>query len=246
MDSLLLIGAAFGAGIMNAVAGGGSFLLFPALVFTGVPSIIANASSTAVVFPASFASAWAYRDDFTPIKGVGFKAMLAVTLAGGLAGALLLLYTPQHTFDRIIPWLLLAATLLFAVGRQASRLLHRLYRIGPVSLLTIQFLIAIYGGYFGGAVGVLMLALFGLFGLTDIHAMNAGKTLFAGAMNAAAVGCFLIAGKILWPQTLVMIVAAVIGGYVGARVARKMNPAFVRTIITLIGIVMTAIFFSRG
>ena len=241
----LLALAAFLAGIINAVAGGGSFLTFPALVFTGVPSIIANASNTVALFPGSFASAWAYREDFERVKGVSFPAMLGVSLAGGITGALLLLTTQQRTFDRVIPWLLLLATVLFALGPTIARRLQGSVRIPPPILLGCQYLVAIYGGYFGGAVGIMMLALLSLYGLTDIHKMNASKTLLVGSMNAVAVVCFVVAGKVWWPQTLVMLVAAVLGGYAGARVARRINPRILRAGITLISIGMTIAFFLR-
>jgi uncharacterized membrane protein YfcA len=245
MDLVLLFATAFLAGILNAVAGGGTFLTFPALVFTGVPPIIANASSTVAVFPGSFASAWAYRRDFVPFERVGLWPMLAVSLMGGIAGALLLLWTPARTFDRLIPWLLLGATLLFGFGRQLTPLLQRLVTIGPAGLLAIQLAIAVYGGYFGGAIGILMLALYGLFGLDDLNAMNASKTLFAGTMNAAAVVCFIIAGKVWWPQTLIMLVAAILGGYAGARIARRIDPVWLRLGVTAIGLTMSAAFFLR-
>jgi uncharacterized membrane protein YfcA len=246
MSFALLFAAAFLAGSINAVAGGGSFLTFPVLVFTGVPPIIANASSTVALFPGSLASAWAYRRDFTPFAGVGLRAMLAVSVVGGAAGALLLLWTPARTFDQIVPWLLLGATLLFAFGPRLTPLLRRVFPVGPASLLTLQFAIAIYGGYFGGAIGILMLALYGVFGLNDLNAMNAAKTLLAGVMNAAAVVCFVVAGTIWWPQTLVMLIAAVIGGYAGARVARRIDPKWLRAGVTMFGLAMSAAFFLRG
>ncbi len=242
---LLLAGAAFLAGIMNAVAGGGSFLTFPALVFTGVPSLIANASSTVALFPGSFASAWAYRKDFETFGTIPFKASLAVSLAGGVAGALLLLNTSQHAFDIIIPWLLALATLLFAFGPKLAPLLASKFQIGVKSALCAQFVVAIYGGYFGGAVGLIMLALFSLLGLTNIRAMNALKTLLGGSMNAMAVICFVVAGKVWWPQTAVMLVGAVAGGYFGARVARNLNPKLVRGVIVATGVLMTVVFFRR-
>src|SRR3954469_12774826 len=176
MDSLglsyaLLAAAAFLAGVMNAVAGGGTFVTFPALVFTGVPAVIANASNAVALFPASFASAWAYRKDFRNFEGVSFKAMSAVSLIGGVIGALLLLYTPEVTFNALVPWLLRAATLIFAFGPRLVPKLRTLFRIGPAVLLTIQFVVGIYGGYFGGAMGIVMLAVYSLFGLTDLNAM---------------------------------------------------------------------------
>jgi len=245
-DMLMLAGAAFGGGIMNAVAGGGSFLTFPALVFTGVPSIIANASSTVALFPASFASAWAYRSDFKAFEGVSFLKMLFASLAGGITGALLLLYTPQKTFDIVIPWLLAIATIVFAFGPRLAPRLRQFYRIGSKTVLVGQFLVSIYGGYFGGAVGILLLALYSLFGMSDIRSMNATKTFLTGCMNAIAVVCFIIAGKIWWAQTAVMFVSAVIGGYYGANYARKMNPLHIRAIIVGISIIMTIVFFLRA
>ena len=246
LDLALLVVAAFLAGAVNSVAGGGSFLTFPALVFTGVPPIIANASSTVATFPGSFAASWAYRRDFVPFERVGWWPMVAISLVGGTIGALLLLFTPARTFDRLIPWLLLAATLLFGFGRRLTPWLARRLALGPAGLLVLQFLIAIYGGYFGGAIGILMLALYGLFGLTDLNAMNAAKTLLAGTMNAAAVVCFVLAGKVWWPQTLIMLVAAVLGGYAGARIARRLDPNWLRAGITLVGLAMSAAFFWRG
>jgi uncharacterized membrane protein YfcA len=245
LADLLLLISAFGAGIMNAVAGGGSFLTFPALVFTGVPSIIANASSTVATFPGSFVSAWAYRKDFKPFDGIGMGPILAVSLVGSILGALLLLWTPQQTFDAVIPWLLGAATLLFAVGRRVTPYLQRAFTIGPATLLTIQFVIAIYGGYFGGAIGILMLALFALFGLDDIHRMNAMKTLLAGTLNAAAVVCFIIAGKVWWYQTAIMFVGAILGGLAGPAVAKRMQQNHLRLAIIAIGVGMTIAFAVR-
>jgi len=243
---VLLTIAAFFAGVMNAVAGGGSFLTFPALVFTGVPSVIANASSTVALFPGSFASAWAYRNDFTHFDNIPFKASLIVSLAGGVTGALLLLFTSQHTFDVIIPWLLLFATILFAFGPKIAPWLARKFHIGIRTVLVCQYLVAIYGGYFGGAVGIIMLALFSLLGLADIRSMNALKTLLGGSMNAVAVVCFVIAGKVWWTQTFVMLLGSVAGGYLGAHYARKMNPKIIRAVIVLIGAVTTVVFFQRG
>jgi uncharacterized protein len=242
---LLLIGAAFGAGLLNSVAGGGSFLTFPALVFTGVPSVIANASSTVALFPGVFASAWAYRRDFRTPEGVSFRAALVVSVLGGVTGALLLLYTSERSFDVIIPWLLLIATLTFAFGRQAAGILKRRSGISPRTLIVVQFLAAVYGGYFGGAVGIILLAAWSLAGLNDIHALNANRTLLGGVMNAAAVVCFAVAGTIWWLQTGMMLIAAVIGGYLGARVARRMNPRAVRALVTIISITVTTAFFFR-
>lgn len=242
---LLLALSAFAAGIINAVAGGGSFFTFPALIFTGVPSIIANASSTMALLPGIFASAWAYRHDFKKSADFPFVPMLIISFAGGIAGALLLLFTPQRAFDGMIPWLMLGATFLFTFGLRLSPILARVIHIGPVALMCIQALVSIYGGYFGGAIGILMLAAWSLFGLKDIHMMNANRTLLGGAMNGVAVILFIIARKIWWPQTLVMLVAAVIGGYVGARVARRTNPRYIRMAVSIISAGITIAFFLR-
>ena len=183
---LLLIIAALGGGLINSVAGGGMFFTFPALVFTGVPSIIANASSTTALLPGVFASAWAYREDLQKSEDFPFLPLVIVSLAGGIVGALLLLFTPQRTFDSVIPWLMLAATLLFTFGARITPILKRAFHIGPVTVVVIQFFIAIYGGYFGGAIGIIMLATWTVFGLTDIHVMNANRTLMGAAANSVA------------------------------------------------------------
>ena len=243
---LLLIGAALVAGLMNAVAGGGSFLTFPALVFTGVPSIVANATSTVALFPGALASAWAYRHDFEGLEKIPLKPALAVSIAGGIAGALLLLYTSQKTFDVIIPWLLLGATMAFALGPQVLKKLKGQSWMGPRTLIALQFFIGIYGGYFGGAVGIIMLAVWTLAGMREIHAMNGGRTLLGGVMNAAAVVCFVIAGKIWWLQTAMMLAAAVAGGYAGARLAKRTNPSWIRLAIILVSIAVTVAFFLRS
>lgn len=242
---LLLILAALGAGLMNAVAGGGSFLTFPALVFTGVPSIVANATSTVALFPGALASAWAYRDNVKALEKIPLKPAVAVSIAGGVVGALLLLFTSQKTFDLIIPWLLLGATIVFALGPKVMSRLKRRSWMGAKTLIALQFFVGIYGGYFGGAVGIIMLAVWSLAGLRDIHAMNGGRTLLGGIMNAAAVVCFIVAGKIWWLQTSMMLLAAVAGGYAGARFARRLNPALIRGVIIAVSIAVTTAFFLR-
>jgi uncharacterized membrane protein YfcA len=244
-SAALLVAAAFVAGAMNAVAGGGSFITFPALVFTGVPSVIANASSTVALCPANLASAVAYRNDFRDFEGVSFRAMLGVSLAGGILGALLLLLTPQRTFDGVIPWLLLVATLVFAFAPRLTPALQRRVHIGPRTLVVVQFFVAVYGGYFGGAIGIMMLSAWALFGLTDLKAMNATKTVLAGSLNGVAVVLFIAAGKVWWPQALVMLVGSVAGGYLGAHYARRVDQRIVRTAIIAVSVTMTVVFFVR-
>jgi uncharacterized membrane protein YfcA len=245
-DYILLLVAGLVAGAMNAAAGGGSFVTLPAMIFAGVPSVEANASSTVALFPGAMASVLAYRDDFKPFEFLSLRVMLAVSMVGGLFGALLLLLTPAKRFDVIVPWLLLAGTLVFAFGARAGVWLRRVIRIGPLPVLCCQFLLGIYCGYFGGAVGIMTLAVWSLLGMTDIRAMNASKTLVVGATNAVAVACFVVASKVWWPQTSVMLVAAILGGYGGARFARRVPPQRLRLGISAFNFVITAVFFWRA
>ena len=242
---VLLVLAAFGAGVMNSIAGGGSFLTFPALVFTGVPPIIANASSTVALFPGLFASAWAFRKDFTSFEGVSFKELLGVALAGGIAGALLLLSTPERLFDSIIPWLLLASTLIFIFAPNRAPAAQQTFRLRRGPFLAIHFLLGIYTGYFGGAVGLITLAIWRLFGLTDIKAVNPNKILLGALTNTVAVACFVVAGKVWWTPALLMLVGAVAGGYTGARFSRRLSQRAVRVTVIAISIVVTIVFFLR-
>lgn len=241
----LLAASAFVAGGMNAVAGGGTFLTFPALVLAGVPSIIANASSTVALFPASFSAAWAYRRELKDFDGVSIKRMMAVSLIGGVLGAVLLLSTAQRTFDAAVPWLLLVASVAFSCGPWLAPRLQRHFHIGPTMLTVIQFALAIYGGYFGAAVGIMLLAAWSLLGRTDIHGMNAAKTILVGTMNVVATVCFIVAGKVWWPQTLTMLAAGMAGGYFGARIAQRLDPRRTRAIVIAICFTVTAVFFLR-
>src|SRR5690348_4612997 len=152
-DLVLLACAGLLAGAMNAIAGGGSFVSFPAMIAAGLPAVVANASSTVALFPGTIASTWAYRRDFGRTRGLRVRALLPISVAGGLLGAILLLATPARVFDIVIPFLLLLATLTFAFGVRAGLALRRVVRVGPAALLPMQFVISIYGGYFGGAVG---------------------------------------------------------------------------------------------
>jgi uncharacterized membrane protein YfcA len=243
--ALLLFGAGLLAGAMNAAAGGGSFVTFPALISAGVPSVIANATSTVALFPGAFASAYAFRHDFRRFDSVSLRTMLVVSVTGGVAGALLLIFSPASIFDELVPWLLLFGAVVFAFGRQAGVALRRVVRLGRSSLLATQFVLGIYGGYFGGAVGIMMMAAWSIFGLSDIRAMSAARTLLVGATNAVAVVCFVFAGLVWWPQALLMLVAAVAGGYAGARVARRVDPDRLRAAITVFNFAVTAAVFWR-
>ncbi|WP_431859588.1 sulfite exporter TauE/SafE family protein [Azospirillum sp.] len=243
LSTLLLIVAAYAAGVVNAVAGGGSFLTFPALVFAGVPPVAANATSTVAVCPGALAGAYGYRNELSKLTEIDLPAFIGISLVGGLLGALLLLWTPDATFAVLIPWLLLFATALFAAGPKLAACIRRKTRLGPVGVLVVQFFIAVYGGYFGGGIGILMLATFGVFGLRDIHAMNGLKSLLSGCLNAIAVVAFVAGGAVYWTEALIMLVACVAGGYSGARIARRIPPAYLRKFIILVGSAMTVYFF---
>ena len=233
------------AGTMNAVAGGGSFVTFPVLVLAGLPLVAANASSTVALFPGTMASTWAYRDDLRGIAGIGLKVLLPISLAGGLTGAMLLLVTPGGVFDAVIPWLLLLATLTFAGGRRLGDWLRDHLRIGRGAFLVVQFILSIYGGYFGGAVGLMMMAVWTLLDSAELKAMAAPRALLVSTANGAAVVCFAVAGAVWWPETLAMMVSAIAGGYYGARFARLLPAAVLRWFVVLLSATVTAAFFLR-
>jgi uncharacterized protein len=251
IGTFLLLLAGFTAGAMNAIAGGGSFVSFPALVAAGLPGVAANASSTVALVPGTLASTLAYttgrhRMDIVGVGGVPFGALLAASVAGGLAGAVLLLVTPAATFDAVIPWLLLLATMAFAGGRHLGDALRRYVRIGRGPLLGLQFVLGVYGGYFGGAVGLMMMAAWMLLANADLKAMNPARTLLTSAMNIVAVACFVIAGEVWWAQALAVLVGALTGGYAGARIGQRLPRGVVRVIVLLVAAGMTIAFFVRG
>jgi hypothetical protein len=242
---LILSGAGFIAGTMNAVAGGGSFISFPALILAGVPSVAANASSTVALFPGAVTSAWVYRHDLGGVGGISLPILLACSLAGGLTGAILLLSTPVSTFNGMVPWLLLIATLAFAFGGKLGATLRRFVRIGRLPTLALQFTLGVYGGYFGGAVGIMMLAVWSLIGTDTLKTMNPARIFLVGAMNAIAVLCFIAARQVWWPQTAAMLLGAAGGGYAGAWIGKRLPPKATRAIIILVTVSMTAAFFLR-
>jgi uncharacterized membrane protein YfcA len=252
-QGILLFVAAVLGGTLNAVAGGGSFFTFPALVFTRVNSIIANATSTVALWPGSVASMGAYRQELAKQRRDLIIVLTVISLIGGVGGAILLLKTPASTFNALIPYLLLAATLLFAVSPYITAQLRKRTagkpntgRISLTSLILIgiaQLVIAVYGGYFGGGIGILMLAALAFMGMDNIHEMNAVKTLLASCINGVAVITFIIAGAVLWLQAIVMIIGAIIGGYGGAYYARRIDQKWVRLFVVVVGLALTVYFF---
>lgn len=239
----LLLLAALAAGAQNAVAGGGSFLTFPALLFAGVSPIAANATSTVALWPASVSAAYAFRDDLRHERRM-LLLYGAVSLVGGLLGALLLLYTPERTFTALIPWLIGGATVVFAFGPSLTRRLRERHLQAPLWFgVALQFVIGLYGGYFGGGIGILMLAGLAALGMTDIHAMNGLKNILGASINGIAVVTFIVAGIVVWHIALFMLFASLVGGYVGARASKKVDPRYLRAFIIFVGASLTAYFF---
>jgi uncharacterized membrane protein YfcA len=240
---LLLIAAAFAAGAINSVAGGGSFLTFPSLVFGGVTPVMANASSTVALVPGTVASIFSYRGDVKKLGEKNLKLWLVVSLVGGALGAGLLLVTSDRTFRQIAPWLLLFATLLFAFGNQVSAAMRGRLQGSGWLMLILLFPIAVYGGYFGGGIGIMFLAALRLYGMTDIHGMNGIKTIMGGALNALAALIFVVNRQVAWKPTLVMAGASIVGGYVGPILARRVKAEAIRGLVIVVGVVMTGWFF---
>jgi len=244
---LFAFAAAVFAGGLNSVAGGGSFISFPALLFVGLPPIVANATNNTAMWLGTLSSVGGYREEFGAPRR-RFVPALAVAAAGGVIGAILLLVTPEATFSRMIPYLLLVATLIFAAS-DVLRRFGRSLEAHPVAisarLFGPLFVVAIYGGYFGAGVGILILALLALVGWTEIHRMNAVKVLLAACINGVAVVPFALAGKVAWTIAFVVAAGAMLGGYFGARVARKTQPVVVRAFVLAVGTAMTIYFFVR-
>ena len=243
---LWVAGAGLAAGAMNALAGGGSFVSLPALIAFGLPAVQANASSTVALFPGGLASAWAYREDLGPVGPVGLRPLLLVTLLGGLAGAALLLGTPARTFDHVLPWLLLLACLALTFGRSLGERLRRRYHLRAWQMLAIQFGLGVYGGYFGGAVGIMMMAVWGLLDGRELKLLNAPRTLLVSTANLMAVALFALAHAVAWPAALVMCGAATVGGYGGAQVGRRTPARVIRIGTLLVTAGITLAFFLRA
>lgn len=245
MDLLLLLAAAFLAGGVNSIAGGGTLLSFPALVWLGRPPIIANATNAVALWPGSLAGVFGFRQELRKVQ----RWLLLLTipsLLGGALGAWLLLHTSEKTFVRIVPLLILGATLLLAVQETITRRLgliaraHERPTIGWVTFVfTFQFGVGIYGGYFGAGMGILMLAALGLIGLTDLHQMNGLKNLLAICINGIAAVYFALNGSVRWTDGAIMAVASIAGGYTGARLAKRLGRKFIRGAVVAIGLVMS-------
>jgi uncharacterized membrane protein YfcA len=237
-------------GAINAVAGGGSFVAFPALLFTGVPPVPANATNTLALWVGTTASGGAYRKQL----GIPHRVMIPLivtSVIGGVAGAFLLIRTPAHTFLRVLPWLLLGATLLFAfgkhlTGRIRAGISHESNNAAITGAAIFELGVAVYGGYFGGGLGIVNLAMLAALGMTDIHAMNKLKVILGAVINGVAAMAFIATGFILWPQAGVMTAGAVVGGYSSAHYAQRLPQTWIRAFVIVIGVLMTIYFFVRA
>jgi uncharacterized membrane protein YfcA len=244
-----MLGSAAGAGMMNAMAGGGTILTFPVLLLLGESGITANATSTVALLPGAAASMAGYRREVATHRE-WMTSLLLPSLVGGAIGSILLLRTPERSFERLAPFLILFATLLFLVQGIVARWSRSPHpgasrgRLAAASAL--QLGVAIYGGYFGAGIGILMLATLGFLGLSDIHAMNGLKNFFGMCINFVAAAYFVIRGAVDWPAALIMAGAAVAGGYGGARFARRIGRERARRAVVIIGFVITAILLARG
>jgi uncharacterized membrane protein YfcA len=252
MIFLLLFISAIMAGALNSVAGGGSFFTFPILLFTGMNPIMANATSTIAVWPGTLASVLAYRDEIKANKAK-LPKLVASSFIGSVLGAFVLLNTPTSVFTGLIPYLLLVATLLFSFSSIITRKLKerrelgkRSLHVNPLASFFIQIVIAFYGGYFGGGMGIMMLAMLSFMGLTHIHEMNALKSTLGSVINGVAVVIFIIAGIVAWPQAIVMLTGSIIGGYFGAHYARKISPDKIRYFVIGVGCILTVYFFMKS
>ncbi len=243
-DAALLAGAAFLAGVLNTVAGGGTFLTFPALVYAGLPPVAANATSAVAVFPGYIAGALGFAREISAFDRRRLAEIGAITAVGGLIGSLLLLASSNRAFRAIVPVLLAFATLSFAFGERLERWLPSGRAEGRPSRLGL-LLVAIYGGYFNGGLGIVLLALFSLSGMRDLNLMNGLKNGLSFILSAISVVTFAAAGIVAWPQALMMMVAASLGGYVGAPLARALPRAALRALVIAIGALMSAVFFWR-
>jgi uncharacterized membrane protein YfcA len=243
-------GAAFVAGAINSVAGGGTLISFPTLMWLGLPSVIANATNTVAIWPGSLGSLWGFRREFGRTDPV-MRVFVVPSLLGGACGAILLRLTPSTTFDRIVPFLILFATILFTVQGPIQRRLrtpHPEHRTTSwlAGGMLFQFLVGVYGGYFGAGMGIMMLSALSILGMKDILEMNALTSLFALCINGVAAVLFIWTKMVAWPYVLAMMGAAVIGGYGAAGVARRIGRTAVRRFVIAVGFTIATVLLIRA
>jgi uncharacterized protein len=236
----------FIGGAMNALAGGGSFATMPALLAIGQPANIANATSNFALLPGAAMSSWAFRDELAPVGGVSLRVLGGVTFVAGLVGSLLLVVTPTSTFDVIVPWLVLYAFVVLAFGQRASAWLSRRFSIGSRTLIAAQAVLGVYGGYFGGGIGLMMTATYGL--LTGLNPRDAfaPRTLMLTTANAAAAVIFISFGMIAWAACVPMLIGGIVGGWAGAHIGKRLPASAVRVWTLLVSGATTLVFFWRA
>lgn len=242
----LALGAGFLGGAMNALAGGGTFATLPALIALGLPANAANATSNVALLPGAATSAWSFRNELQPLGGMRIRTLTVITFIGGLIGSALLVLTPTRTFDLIIPWLLLFGFLVMLLGKRASDWLRARVTIGARTLVVCQSLLGIYGGYFGGGVGLITTAMFGLLAGVSVREMFAPRTLMLAAANTAAAIVFTLTGLVAWWACVPMIVGAIVGGWAGALLGKRLPDALVRGWTLMVTAATTAVFFWRA
>ncbi len=255
MIVFLFLAAAFG-GALNAVAGGGSFLTLPALLYAGISPVAANATSTLALWPGSVSSTFAYRGELTSTRQ-WMLVLGGVSLLGGLAGSVLLVRTSDTSFMRLLPWLMLVAAATFtfggrrrAAGSAPPETRHRFTRAASwhpelFVVVLLQLMISVYGGYFGGGMGIMMLATMAMAGMTNIHEMNGLKSMLGAAINGLALTTFVVTGTLAWRPGLVMAIGATLGGYLSASLARRIDASRVRLFVIVVGWGMTIYFFVK-
>ncbi|MDB5778808.1 MAG: permease [Polaromonas sp.] len=253
---VLLIGAGgFAAGAVNSMAGGGTFFSFPALLAVGLPPVVANASNSVALWPGSLSGAWAYRQELARYQRYLLPMGIA-SFVGGTAGGLLLLVAGDARFAALIPWLLAFATALFAFSPQLSAALRRVrpaaapagveHGAGSPAGWGVQLLVSVYGGFFGAGMGILMMASLAIGGHEDVQHINALKNLLSAVIYSVTVMTFVVAGAVSWPHTLVMLVTASLGGYWGARMARRIQGPWLRRMVIAVGVVLTVYYFFKA
>ena len=240
----LIFVAGLWAGMQNALAGGGSFVTLPALILSGMSPLAANITSTVALFPAQVSTGWAGRKLVSGTPNLSFRALLLVSLLGGALGALLLLNTPSTVFARLVPWLVLFATSVFAWGSFFRKPNAPGMNLGPGATAVTQFVIAIYGGYFGGGIGFLMLAALTIAGMATRHA-GATKNVLAAVMNTSALAIFVLSPEVHWPQAVVLSIGATLGGVAGAMALHRVNEKLLRIAIVALGVALTLGLFLR-
>ena len=243
--TLALLAGMVGGG-MNALAGGGTFATLPALIALGLPANIANATSNIALTPGACSSAFVYRDELGPVGGVKVQWLALITVLGGLVGGILLVITPSRAFDLLVPWLLLFALVVMLLGPRASLWLRARVTIGPRTLIGTQALLGVYGGYFGGGVGLITTALYGLLAGIDVRAMFAPRTLMLAVANIAAAAIFVAFGMVDWRACIPMLIGAMIGGWLGAHLGKRLPTRVVRVWTLCVTAATTIIFFVRA